>query len=78
MSACLPVTLSPGYIGGVRAHAQKHEALARVVVRPQVVVAGVMQKVAGVRLVDADTIQLCRAAIDDLPGASRFLSLQKV
>jgi hypothetical protein len=53
-------------------------ALARVVVRPQVVVAGVMQKVAGVRLVDADTIQLCRAAIDDLPGASRFLSLQKV
>ena len=67
---CLPMTSSPGYVGGARAHAQINEtlssALARVVVRPQVVIAGVMQKIAGGRLVDEDTIQFCLAAIDDL------------
>ena len=45
--------------------------------RPQVVIAGVMQKIAGGRLVDEDTIQFCLAAIDDLLGEIRLLSLQK-
>jgi chromate reductase, NAD(P)H dehydrogenase (quinone) len=79
--ACLPMTSSPGYVGGARAHAQMHEtlssALARVVVRPQVVIAGVMQKIAGGRLVDEDTIQFCLASIHDLLGEIRLLSLQK-
>ena len=78
--ACLPMTSSPGYVGGARAHAQMHEtlssALARVVVRPQVVIAGVMQKIAGGRLVDEDTIKFCVEAIDDLLREIRLLSLQ--
>ena len=79
--ACLPMTSSPGYVGGARAHAQMHEtlssALARVVVRPHVVIAGVMQKIAGGRLLDEDTIQFCLAAIDDMLGEIRLMSLQK-
>ena len=78
---CLPMTSSPGYVGGARAHAQINEtlssALARVVVRPQVVIAGVMQKIAGGRLVDEDTIQFCLAAIDDLLKEVRLMSLQE-
>ena len=75
------MTSSPGYVGGARAHVQMAETLAstlsRVVARPQVVIAGVMQKIAGGRLVDEDTIQFCLAAIDDLLGEIRLLSLQK-
>jgi chromate reductase len=78
--ACLTMTSSPGYVGGARAHAQMQEtlssALARVVARPQVVIAGVMQKIAGGRLVDEDTIQFCLEAIDDLLREIRLLSLQ--
>jgi chromate reductase len=78
--ACLTMTASPGYVGGARAQAQMLDtlssALARVVVRPQVVIAGVMQKIAGGRLVDEDTVKFCLAAIDDLLKEIRLLSLQ--
>jgi chromate reductase len=78
--ACLTMTASPAYVGGARAQAQMLDtlssALARVVVRPQVVIGSVMQKIAGGRLVDEDTIQFCLAAIDDLLKEIRLLSLQ--
>ncbi len=41
-------------------------------------IAGVMQTIAGGRLVDEDTIKFCLAAIDDLLKEIRLLSLQKV
>ena len=66
----LLMTSSPGYVGGARAHAQMLETLAstlaRVVVRPQVVVAGVMEKIVDGELVDEATIRFCLDAIDDL------------
>jgi chromate reductase len=78
--ACLTMTSSPGYVGGARAHAQMQEtlssALARVVARPQVVIAGVMQKIVNGRLVDEDTIKFCLDAIDDLLREIHLLSLQ--
>jgi chromate reductase, NAD(P)H dehydrogenase (quinone) len=66
----LLMTSSPGYVGGARAHAQMQEtlasALARVVVRPQVVIAEVMQKIVDGKLVDEITLKFCLEAIDDL------------
>lgn len=61
---------SPAYTGGARAHAQMREtlaaALARVVARPQVAIAGVMHKVVDGKLVDEGTFNFCLEAIDDL------------
>jgi chromate reductase, NAD(P)H dehydrogenase (quinone) len=66
----LPMTSSPGYVGGARAHAQMQETLAstlaRVVLRPQVVIAGVNQKIVDGKLTDATTLDFCLQAIDDL------------
>jgi chromate reductase len=66
----LLMTSSPGYVGGARAHAQMQETLAstlaRVVLRPQVVIAGVNNKIADGKLTDAATIDFCLQAIDDL------------
>jgi chromate reductase len=66
----LLMTSSPGYVGGARAHTQMQETLAstlsRVVLRPQVVIAGVTQKILDGKLVDATTIDFCLQAIDDL------------
>jgi chromate reductase len=76
----LLMTSSPGYVGGARAHAQMAEtlasALSRVVARPQVVIAGVMQKIADGKLVDEAAITFCLDAIDDLLKEIRLLSLQ--
>jgi chromate reductase len=76
----LLMTSSPGYVGGARAHAQMQEtlasALARVVVRPQVVIAGVMQKIVDIKLVDEITIKFCLEAIDDLLREIGLLSPQ--
>src|SRR6202007_3301229 len=59
----LLMTSSPGYVGGARAQVQMQEtmasALARVVARPQVVIAGVAQKVLNGRLVDEATLKFC-------------------
>jgi chromate reductase, NAD(P)H dehydrogenase (quinone) len=76
----LLMTSSPGYVGGARAHAQMQEtlasALARVVVRPQVVIAGVMQKIVDGKFVDEITIKFCLEAIDDLLREIGLLSQQ--
>jgi chromate reductase, NAD(P)H dehydrogenase (quinone) len=76
----LLMTSSPGYIGGARAHAQMQEtlasALARVVVRPQVVIAGVMQKIMDGKLADESTIKFCLDAIDDLLKEIHLMSRQ--
>jgi chromate reductase, NAD(P)H dehydrogenase (quinone) len=77
----LLMTSSPGYVGGARAHLQMQEtlvsSLARVVVRPQVVIAGVMQKITDGRLADESSIKFCLEAIDDLIKEIRLLSRQE-
>lgn len=66
----LPITSSAGFIGGARAQTQMLATLAatlsRVVVGPQVVIAGVGQKIAGGRLTDAPTLEFTLKAIDGL------------
>lgn len=66
--ARLTTTASLGCVGGVRAQAQLLDTLsstlARLHLRSQVVIAGVMQKIAGGRLVDEDTVKFCLAPID--------------
>lgn len=66
----LIMTSSPGYTGGVRAQYQIRETLsatlARVVARPQVVIASVSQKIQDGRLIDDATIRFMLEAIDDL------------
>jgi chromate reductase len=73
----LLMTSSPGYVGGARAQAQMQEtmasALARVVIRPQIVIAGVAQKIVNGRLVDEATLKFCLEAIDDLLAEIRLL-----
>ncbi len=73
----LVMTSSPGYVGGARAQAQMQETLAstlsRVVVRPQVVIAGVMQKIVDGKLTDEATVKFCLEAIDDLLAEIRLL-----
>jgi chromate reductase len=69
---------SPAYTGGARAHAQMREALAaalaRVIARPQVAIANVMQKVVNGQLVDNDTVKFCIDAIEDLLSEIHSLS----
>lgn len=64
------VTTSPGAVGGARAHAQVREtlsaALARVVVRPQIAIAGVNQKITDGRLTDEPSLKAALSAVDDL------------
>ena len=66
----LIMTASPAFTGGVRAQAQIREALAatlaRVVARPQVVIAGVHEKVRDGRLVDEAALRFALEAVDDL------------
>ena len=77
----LLMTSSPGYVGGARAHTQMQETLssmlARVVLRPQVVIAGVTQKIAEGKLADAATIDFCLQAIDDLLAEIDLLASAK-
>jgi chromate reductase len=73
----LIVTSSPAFTGGVRAQAQLREVLtgmlARVVVWPQVVIAGVHGKVQGGRLADASALQFLRDAVDGLAAEIALL-----
>jgi chromate reductase, NAD(P)H dehydrogenase (quinone) len=66
--SCRTMTSSPCFVGGARAEAQLLDTLssklARLLLRQQVVVAGVIQKIAGGRLVDEDTVKFCLAAFD--------------
>jgi chromate reductase, NAD(P)H dehydrogenase (quinone) len=73
----LIMTASPGAVGGARAQAQIREALtstfARVLARPQVVIANVGQKVKDGVLVDEASIKFALEAIDDLLHEIRLL-----
>ena len=74
----LIMTSSPGYIGGARAHAQLREtlaaALARVVARPQVTIASVLEKMVDGKLVEESTLNFCSGALKDLLSEIRLLS----
>jgi chromate reductase len=74
----LLMSSSPGSVGGARAHTQMQETLAstlaRVVLRPQVVIASVTQKIVDGKLVDANTLAFCMKAIDDLLAEIRLLA----
>src|SRR6476620_586028 len=66
----LPMTASPAFTGGVRAQQQMNETLAsipaRAVLRPQIVIGGVHEKVRDGRLVDEATLSFALAGVDDL------------
>ena len=76
----LIMTASPAFTGGARAQQQMNETLlaipARLVRRPQVVIAGVHEKVRDGRLLDTGTLRFALEAIEDLLDeirAARFL-----
>jgi chromate reductase, NAD(P)H dehydrogenase (quinone) len=66
----LTMTASPAFTGGVRAQQQMNETLAsipaRPVLRPQIVIGGVHEKVRDGRLVDEAAISFALAGVDDL------------
>jgi chromate reductase len=74
----LIMTSSPGVLGGVRAQAQLRETLSatlsRVVCSPQIVIAGVNQKIYDGRFVDETTIEFMLAAVDHLVTEIRMLA----
>lgn len=78
----LIVTSSPAFTGGVRAQAQLREVLtgmlARVIVWPQVVIAGVHGKVQSGRLVDEAALQFLRDAVDGLVTEISLLSRRSI
>jgi chromate reductase len=74
------MTASPAFTGGVRAQQQMNETLAsipaRPVLRPQIVIGGVHEKVRDGCLVDEGTLRFALVGVDDLLDeirASRFL-----
>jgi chromate reductase, NAD(P)H dehydrogenase (quinone) len=76
----LTMTASPAFTGGVRAQQQMNETLASIparrVLRPQIVIGGVYEKVRDGRLVDEATLHFALAGVDDLLDdirAARFL-----
>jgi chromate reductase, NAD(P)H dehydrogenase (quinone) len=76
----LTMTVSPAFTGGVRAQQQMNETLAsipaRPVLRPQIVIGGVHEKVRDGRLVDEATLRFALAGVDDLleeVRAARFV-----
>jgi chromate reductase, NAD(P)H dehydrogenase (quinone) len=66
----LTMTASPAFTGGVRAQQQMNETLAsipaRPVLRPQIVIGGVHEKVRDGRLVDEVVLGFALAGVDDL------------
>jgi chromate reductase len=75
----LTMTASPAFTGGVRAQQQMSETLvsipARLVLRPQIVIGGVHEKVRDGRLIDEAALRFALEGIDDLIqeiGAARL------
>jgi len=72
----LTMTASPAFTGGVRAQQQMNETLvsipARLVLRPQIVIGGVREKVRDGRLVDEAALRFALAGVDDLLDAEAF------
>jgi len=66
----LTMTASPAFTGGVRAQQQMNETLAsipaRPVLRPQIVIGGVHEKVRDGRLIDEAVLGFALAGVDDL------------
>jgi chromate reductase len=66
----LTMTASPAFTGGVRAQQQMNETLvsipARLVLRPQIVIGGVHEKVRDGRLVNEEALRFALAGVDDL------------
>jgi chromate reductase, NAD(P)H dehydrogenase (quinone) len=66
----LTMTASPAFTGGVRAQQQMNETLASIPARPvlraQIVIGGVHEKVRDGRLVDEATLRFALAGVDDL------------
>jgi chromate reductase, NAD(P)H dehydrogenase (quinone) len=66
----LNITASPAFTGGVRAHQQINETLASMgahtVIRPQIVIGAVHQKLSENRLTDAATLGFVLAGVEDL------------
>jgi chromate reductase, NAD(P)H dehydrogenase (quinone) len=66
----LTMTASPAFTGGVRAQQQMNETLAsipaRLVLRPQIVIGGVHEKVRDGHLIDEATLRFALAGVDDL------------
>jgi chromate reductase len=66
----LTMTASPAFTGGVRAQQQMNETLvsipARLVLRSQIVIGGVHEKVRDGRLVDEAALRFALAGVDDL------------
>ena len=78
----LTITASPAFTGGVRAQQQIYETLAsipvRLVLRPQIVIGSVHEKVRDGRLVDEAALRYALAGVEDLLDeirAARFLRL---
>lgn len=74
----LIMTSSPGLLGGVRAQAQLRDTLSatlsRVINCPQIVIAGVNQKIQDGRFVDEPTIAFMLAAVADLTDEINLLT----
>jgi len=66
----LTMTASPAFTGGVRAQQQMNETLvsipARPVLRPQIVIGSVHEKVRDGRLIDKAALSFALAGVDDL------------
>src|ERR1700748_972132 len=66
----LTMTASPAFTGGVRAQQQMNETLsaipARVVLRPQIVIAGVHEKVRDGHFFDEAALRFALTGVDDL------------
>jgi chromate reductase len=75
----LTMTVSPAFTGGVRAQQQMNETLisipARLVLRPQVVIGGVHEKVRDGRLVDEAALRFALTGVDDLLDEIRTVQL---
>lgn len=78
----LTLSSSPAFTGGVRAQAQLNETLiaigANLVIRPQLVVGSVHEKVREGRLVDRETIDFLQAGINDLITRSDNAQIRRV
>ena len=74
----LLMSSSPGFSGGIRAHAQLRETLAstlsRVLVHPPVVIAGVHDKIKDGRLADESNLQFALNAVAALVAEIRLLN----
>ena len=77
----LIMSASPAYTGGARAHYQLRETLsamlARVIARPQVVVASVHEKIRDGRLEDDVSLRFALSAVDDLVKEIRLVQLAR-